>query len=75
MATPDSSGLRVSGEMADIGLRFALFLSLMVWGGYKLDLRWGCKPWLTLLGSLLGLAVGMYWLILKLRQVGEKDES
>lgn len=75
MSAPENAGLRQGGEMADIGLRVALFLSLMVWGGWKLDLRWGCKPWLTLLGSFLGLGIGMYWMILRLKQVGEKGDS
>ncbi len=71
MSGAGDSGFRQGGQLADLGLRFALFLSLLVWGGWKLDLRWGCKPWLTLLGAFLGLGIGMYWFILRLRQLGE----
>jgi hypothetical protein len=29
-------------------------------GGYYLDRRWDCAPWLTLAGSALGLGAGLY---------------
>lgn len=33
---------------------------LGVLGGRWLDGRWGTRPWLTLLGTLTGLIVGLY---------------
>jgi F0F1-type ATP synthase assembly protein I len=39
-----------------IGLEFALPALV----GFGLDWWWNTTPWLTLLGSFLGLAIGMY---------------
>lgn|GEM_PF-1903884 len=68
-ADPEESGWRKAGELGDMGLRFALFLTLCVWGGLKLDERWGCAPWLTLAGALVGMAIGAWWAWLKLREM------
>lgn len=72
MASPEESGWRQAGELGDLGLRFALFLTLCVWGGWKLDQRWGRTPWLTLVGTALGLGVGGYWAFLKLRDISRR---
>jgi hypothetical protein len=66
---PEESGWRKAGELGDMGLRFALFLTLCVLGGLKLDERWGSRPWLTLAGALVGMAIGAWWAWLKLREM------
>ena len=38
---------------------------LGVWGGIKLDERFGCKPLFTLVLSLVSVALAMYTLIVK----------
>lgn len=74
MAAQGDPGWRQAGELADIGLRFALVLTLCVLGGWKLDQRWACTPWLSLGGALLGMGVGGYWAFLKLRDLTRGGE-
>ncbi|NBX83134.1 ATPase, partial [bacterium] len=31
--------------------------------GYRLDQRWGTKPWLMFLGVLLGLGLGLWYIM------------
>ncbi len=59
----------------DLGLRFALTLLLCVYGGYRLDLRFGWLPWLTLLGTVLGFTLAMVWLVVMLKRMSEEEEK
>ncbi len=60
---PDPKGNRDGispWELASEGTQMAITLLLGVFVGYKLDAHWKTSPWLTLAGSVLGIAVGMY---------------
>ena len=50
----------------------AASLALGVWGGYKLDARFGTEPWLLLTGSVLGVAAGLYHLYITVK--GQKKQ-
>ena len=54
-----SSALRWSAA----GLEFALAVVLFFLGGKALDAKVGSGPWLSVVGALLGVAVGTYLLI------------
>ena len=43
-----------------VGLGFELVIPILVglYGGYRLDLWLGTKPWFLLVGALLGIAAG-----------------
>jgi len=43
-----------------------------VLGGRWLDQRWGTRPWLTMLGLILGIAVGFYELARVMWRSGAK---
>jgi LPXTG-motif cell wall-anchored protein len=52
---------------AGIGLEIALPVVLLLYGGYRLDGWAGNEnPWFTLLGALLGIAVGLYTFLKRL---------
>lgn len=51
-----SIGMEWSSRITTIGLEFALPAVV----GFGLDRWWGTSPWLTVAGSLLGVAVGMF---------------
>jgi len=53
---------RASGGMATVGLEIALSVLFGFVGGHWLDERFGLSPWLTLLGSFLGLATAARFL-------------
>jgi hypothetical protein len=42
------------------GIQLAVSVLAGFGAGYYLDRRWGWAPWLTLAGSALGLALGLY---------------
>jgi F0F1-type ATP synthase assembly protein I len=46
-----------------LGLEFAATVGLLTWAGWWADQRWGYKPWGTVAGSMLGVALAMYRLI------------
>ena len=50
-------------KWASAGIEFGLAVVLFFLGGQALDGKLGTTPWLTVTGSLLGVAAGMYLLI------------
>jgi len=44
----------------NIGYTWAASVGLLTFVGYLLDKKWHTKPWLTLVGAILGVAVGFY---------------
>jgi ATP synthase protein I len=62
-----NSDFRLAGELADIGLRFALVILVGTWGGIKLDAWLNSRPWFTIICAALAFAVGFYWLLLRLK--------
>lgn len=52
--------IRRAGPYLGLGTMFAAALLLGIAAGYWADGKLGTKPWLTLLGTFLGLAVGFY---------------
>lgn len=48
-----------------IGLEFAAALAGFTLVGIWVDRRYGCRPWGTVIGAVLGLTGGMYNLIRK----------
>lgn len=62
------------------GLQLALILVLFVYGGYKLDVKFGSSPVFVLLGAILGMVFGLYNLLKGLKEVDramqeEKNED
>lgn len=47
-------------RFSGIGFQMAAAIFLGVWGGQKLDALWGTDPWLTVIGSLLGVGAALY---------------
>ena len=51
------------GRWSAVGLEFGLAVVLFFLGGKALDAPFSTAPWLTLLGSLAGVAAGTYLLV------------
>ena len=51
------------GRYVGIGLEMAVGVALGAGAGWWLDKRYGWAPWGTLVGTMLGVAAGMYLLI------------
>lgn len=51
------------GHFLGLGLYMACGVGLGAWIGWYLDKKYGWTPWGITVGSLLGLASGMYLLI------------
>jgi len=54
------------------GLAFTLGLTTAAGAflGHYLDQRWGTVPWLTLAGTLAGMAAGLAEVVMALRRMG-----
>jgi ATP synthase protein I len=55
---PDRRWVRQVGVLSGVGLTLVISTVLGLWGGYALDGWLGTKPWLMLVGLLLGIASG-----------------
>ena len=53
-------------KYTQIGLELAAGVGLGLWGGYLLDIKFGCPPWLMLAGAAAGLGAGFYLVIREL---------
>ena len=51
------------GRWAGVGMEFGVAVVLFFLGGKALDATFSTTPWLTLVGSLLGVAAGTYLLV------------
>jgi len=48
-------------RFSSMGIQMGVLIFLGVYGGQKLDERWQFEtPWMTIVGSLLGVFVGLY---------------
>ena len=52
--------MRAIGPYMDIGWTFVVAVGAGVWAGYKADMYFETKPWLLVVGSVLGMAIGFY---------------
>jgi len=51
--------LQLIGQLSTVGFAFVLAIVIGFAGGYFLDKWLGTRPWLSLLGFVLGLAAGI----------------
>jgi len=51
---------RKMGPYLNIGYFFVASVSLMTFLGWYLDKKWDTRPWLTVVGAILGIAAGFY---------------
>ena len=63
--------MRALGLVGGLGFVLAATTALGAWLGYYLDGRWGTGPWLTLVGTLVGMGVGFFEVGEVLRRMGE----
>ena len=56
----DYKAFRQIGPYLDLGFRLVLMVLLGLVGGYKLDRKLGVLPLFTLLGSMIGMAGGLF---------------
>jgi ATP synthase protein I len=56
---PRADTIKILGQLSTVGLSFVFALILGFGGGLWLDGQFGTKPWLTLIGFVLGLAAGV----------------
>ncbi|MFC7440068.1 AtpZ/AtpI family protein [Laceyella putida] len=54
----DSNLWRIAGMISSIGTEIVLLTVGGAWVGNKLDAMWNTKPWMLLIGVLVGLGSG-----------------
>jgi F0F1-type ATP synthase assembly protein I len=52
-----------------LGIQLALFMTLFVYGGFKLDSYLNSSPWFVVAGAFIGMGTGLYNLIRGIRQI------
>ena len=55
-----------------VGMEFIIIVGLFIGGGLWLDKRLGLMPLFTLIGSVAGFAGGLYRLIRRVKEIGDK---
>lgn len=71
MNRPEDDTSRGMGEgyaLLTVGITFALTLTACVFLGVWIDGRLGTMPLFTVTGTLLGMAVGGFWMYQRLRR-------
>lgn len=58
-----SEAYRKLAPYLNIGIVWMASVLLFTWIGITLDKKWETKPWLTLLGAILGIVTGFYHFI------------
>ncbi len=76
METPAGNGPtgpRIEGaQFIGLGFEMVVPIVLLMYVGYRLDAWFGSKPWLFLLGALLGIAVGFYSMFKRVGILGNR---
>jgi len=59
-------------QFIGLGVEMVVPIVLLMYVGYRLDAWLGSKPWLFLLGALLGIAVGFYGMFKRVGIIGNR---
>lgn len=62
-------------QYADLGMRLALCIAGLTYGGYRLDQWLDCSPIFLIAGSLLGMAAGMWSVISAVQRMGTRKRG
>ena len=54
---------------------FAALVGVMTYLGYLADQEWGTKPWLTITGGMLGVAMATFDLIRTVQRIERRDQD
>ncbi|MCC7408643.1 MAG: AtpZ/AtpI family protein [Phycisphaeraceae bacterium] len=58
-----------------VGIELGVVIGGSTYLGYLADERWGCSPWLTLGGSLLGLTAGVMNVVREVRRLERRTRQ
>jgi ATP synthase protein I len=72
---PRSDTIKILGQLSTVGLSFVFALILGFGGGLWLDGQFGTKPWLTLVGFVLGLAAGVLNVVRIMKGVTHMEQA
>ena len=62
-------------QFVSLGFEMVVPIVLLMYVGYRLDAWLGSKPWLFLVGALLGIAVGFYGMFKRVGILGNRGED
>lgn len=67
--------LRAYAALGGLALAMGALVTLGALVGMYLDRRWGTGPWLTLVGTLLGFAAGLFEVITAVNRAQQQDSA
>jgi F0F1-type ATP synthase assembly protein I len=70
----DPKKLKIMIVMGNAALTKAILMFGLGWGGYKLDQKWGTKPWLMFLGVLIGLGLGIWYILVLANRFNRQND-
>ena len=68
-----SRGMSEGYALLTVGVTFALTLTGFVLLGFWADRRLGTRPLLTILGMVVGMALGGFWMYQRLRRQSKRE--
>lgn len=74
MLTGKNGPLRALIDLGYLGFAMGGMVATGALLGYWLDRRWGTTPWLTLTGTLVGMAAGIFYVVVQ-AQRASRDEG
>jgi F0F1-type ATP synthase assembly protein I len=69
---PDGPSLNGT-QFIGLGVEMVVPIVLLMYVGHRLDAWLGSRPWLFLLGALLGIAVGFYGMFKRVGIIGNRS--
>ncbi len=78
MRPEDNDTAEEMGEgyaLLTVGITFAVTLTIFVLAGVWLDRRFGTLPLFTVVATLLGSALGGFWMYRRVRQQLHRDDA
>ena len=74
MSSGNGRSMRALASLGGLAFSMAALIVLGALLGHYLDRRWGTAPWLTFVGTLLGIAAGFFEVFTQAKKA-ERDES
>ena len=71
----NQSPMSIAARWVSIASTISLEMALPAAFGYWLDGRWGTKPWLVIIGAVLGFSTGMLQLLKLVKTEEEKRKN
>lgn len=71
----DAKRIKTMAVVGNAVLTKAVMMLGLGWGGNQLDKKWGTFPWLTFLGVIIGMALGLWYVFIVANRLNKEKGS